>query len=298
MTRRILPLVLALLLLVSCNSVGADPSGSVPESPAPSKSASDSPSPSGAELEITCGGGPPLLLACRVVDSAGEEALLATLPQEGDMYEGVFRLAAGEVSGRFWKDPVRGDDGQTRYSPAAFADIADGMLLYVVCDDVDQSGFPGVFAGVRSAEIVDEQGDSPVSVRIEPDRWFDLCGLYLRVLDDLWEAGPEPEYPAAVAVDLSAAPGALTEQERAALVWRFGQLHGVEAVDAGQWDRPEPPAFTFTVSAPTGNRMERGDTLYFSAAREGTAPVSFGDCAAHWSEGGSWTGYEPLVTPR
>lgn len=306
MAQRILPLLLALLFLAGCGSEGVGLSGLTPESPAPSASPPERPSPSdpppdspsGTELEVTCGGGPPLLLACRVVDSDDEEALLATLPQEGDMYAGVFRLTAGEVSERFWGAPVRDDDGRVRYSPAAFADIADGMLLYVVCGDVDQSEFPGAFVGMRSAEIVDEQGNGPVSVRIESGRWFDLCGLYLRVLDDLWVAEPQPEYPAAVAVDLSAAPGGLTEQERAALVWRFGQLHGVEAVDAGQWDRPEPPAFTFTVSAPAGNRMERGDTLYFSAAREGTAPASLGDCAAHWSEGGSWTGYEPLATFR
>lgn len=287
MTRRILPLLLA-LLLAGCNSSGVDASGPAPESP----------SPSGAELEVTCGGGPPLLLACRVVDGAGEEALLATLPQQGDMYAGVFRLTAGELSERFWRDPVRGDDGRVKYSPAVFEDIADGMLLYVVCDDVDQSEFPGALVGVRSVEIVDEQGNSPVRVQIEPNRWFDLCGLYLRVLDDLWEAEQVPEYPAAVAVDLSAAPGGLTEQERAALIWRFGQLHGVEAVEAGLWDRPEPPVFTFTISAPAGNRAESGNTLYFSASREGNAPVSFADCAARWSEGGSWTGYEPLATPR
>lgn len=316
MARRILPLLLALLLLAGCGSGSGDmdPSGPAPGGPSPSEPPPDSPFLSEAELEVTCGGGPPLLLACRVVDGAGEEALLATLPQEGDMYEGVFRLTAGEVSGRFWRDPVRGDDGRVRYSPAVFEDIADGMLLYVVCDDVDQSEFPGVFVGVRSAEIVDEQGNSPVQVQIEPGRWFDLCGLYLRVLDDLWVAEPKPEYPAAVAVDLSAAPGGLTEQERAALVWRFGQLRGVEAVEAELWDRPECPVFIFTISLPTwdvaeypaaftgsvpaGDRAERGDTLYFSASRNGTAPVSFRDCAAHWTEGGGWTGYEPSAAFR
>lgn len=168
------------------------------------------------------------------------------------MYAGVFRLTAGEVSERLWGVPVRGDDGQIQYSPAVFEDIADGRLLYVVCDDVDQSEFPGALVGARSAELVDEQKDGVVGLRIEPGRWFDLCGLYLRALDGLWAAGPKPEYPAAVAVDLSAAPGGLTEQDRAALVWRFGQLRGAEAVEVELWDRPEYPAFIFTISPPPG----------------------------------------------
>lgn len=62
------------------------------------------------------------------------------------------------------------------------------------------------------------------------------------------------------------------------------------------WDIAEHPAFTSSV--PDEGGAERGNTLYFSALRNGTAPVSFRDCAAHWSESGNWTGYEPLATFR
>ena len=62
---------------------------------------------------------------------------------------------------------------------------------------------------------------------------YDLCGLYLQVLDDLWQKDPAlNEDIAQAALDLSQAPGDLTEGEKAALVWRFGELHGVDAFAA------------------------------------------------------------------
>lgn len=58
--------------------------------------------------------------------------------------------------------------------------------------------------------------------------YYDLCGLYLQVLNDLWDAdaglNSKIQY---VSVDLSQAPGGLTEAEKAAVAWRFAGQHGV-----------------------------------------------------------------------
>lgn len=316
MKKRMFSFLLVLLLLSACSGEAEVGTGYT-DCPSPSDSPVLQVQPSSAapEDEITCVGGPPLLLACRVVDGAGEEELLlATLPQEGDIYAGVFRLTAEELSGRFWKDPVLGPDGRS-CSLAAFEDIVDGMLLYVVCDDVDQSEYPGVFVGVRSAEIVDEDGDSPVALLTEPGRWFDLCGLYLQVLDDLWQADPSLNADISTAiVDLSSAPGGLTEQERAALVWRFGQLHGVTALDifepsvmerlegAGYyaecgseiWGLEDACLFTLRVHESGEADGSAQEVLRFDASkwRGPLAAYCFYDCTAVRPEAGPCAGYE------
>ncbi len=70
-----------------------------------------------------------------------------------------------------------------------------------------------------------------VSLSREDDARYDLCGLYLQVLEDLWNEDDGLNGGAEiVSVDLSKAPGGLTVGEKAAIAYAFSQRHGVEGL--------------------------------------------------------------------
>ena len=148
---------------------------------------------------------------------------------------------------------------------------------------------------------------------------FDLCGLYLQVLDDLWKKDPALNGDVSqIALDLSQAPGELTEGEKTALVHRFGELHGVEAFAATFEELKEQGYLT---SEPLGDGAPEGaaflhwedgclfsitpsedhegedyslPTLFFNAEkwRSSLGAYTFYDCSAMWPQGGTWTGYQ------
>jgi hypothetical protein len=148
---------------------------------------------------------------------------------------------------------------------------------------------------------------------------FDLCGLYLQVLDDLWKKDPAlNEDVSQIALDLSRAPGELTEGEKLALVHRFGELHGVEAF-AATFEELEKQGYL--TSEPLGNgapegaafvRWEDGclfsitpsedhegesyslPTLFFNAEkwRSSLGAYGFYDCSAGWGQVSTWNGYQ------
>lgn len=70
-----------------------------------------------------------------------------------------------------------------------------------------------------------------VSLSREADPRYDLCGLYLQVLEDLWSADDGLNGGAElVSVDLSKAPGGLTAGEKAAIAYVFAQKHDVQGL--------------------------------------------------------------------
>ena len=126
--------------------------------------------------------------------------------------------------------------------------------------------------------------------------FYDLCGLYLKVLSDLASGGEET-----VAVDLSQAPGGLTEGEKAAVAWRFRELCGTGLADP---ESAAPGDTLFTIRAADGAEEETYSlpVLRFDAARS-RIPAASGvglpaegcllrDCFAVWPEFGTWSGYQ------
>ena len=145
---------------------------------------------------------------------------------------------------------------------------------------------------------------------------YDLCGLYLQVLEDLWETDPGLNGGAkTISVDLSGAPGGLSEAAQFAVAWVFARRHGAEALTLGYDDLVAQGYLTN--DAPEGDewaayRWEDGVLLRI-AAHEGaedeiySLPVvrfdaekwrsAFGayffhDCTAVWPEFGTWSGYQ------
>ena len=132
----------------------------------------------------------------------------------------------------------------------------------------------------------------------------DLCGLYLRVLEDLWaeDDGLNADITY-ISVDLDDAPGGLSEGEKAAVAWIFAGRHNAEGLRLGfealkaegyikenelYWE----DGVLFSIK-----RTENGDganKLGFDAEkwRSGTGAYFFTDCTAKRGEGVRWEAYK------
>ena len=234
-------------------------------------------------------------LTCRIVDGAEDgDLLLAEL--NGD---GVYRIAVTEDT------PVT-LDGES----ASANHLEDGMPITITYDGLVQERYPaglGEIYGIAAYSLGTEQNPG--------GGYYDLCGLYLQVLEDLWEVdsglngGVE-----IIGLDLSQAPGGLTESEQAALAWRFGELHGTQVVTGTYEELVEQGYITgeplgdgstefmewkdgilFSITA---NEDHEGEAyslpiLFFNAAKWRTSlgAYMFSDCSCLWPEFGTWTSY-------
>lgn len=217
----------------------------------------------------------------------------------------VYRLPVGDI-------PVT-LDGEA----ADAAALEDGMVVEVSHNGVTLETYPAQFG-----QVYQIAGYSIGQEKNPGGTCYDLCGLYLQVLDDLWEKDPGLNDGIAMAgLDLSQAPGGLTESEKAALAWRFGETHGVEVVQ-GTFDELKEQGY-FTASHLSAPKPEDGEdsplwyqwedgclfsikpneshegemyslpTLFFDAEkwRSPLGAYCFYDCSAGWPEMGTWSGY-------
>lgn len=281
--RRILPMIFTLsLTLTACgqSAGGGDTSAVLPVGADPYSSEEQS-----AGEESRPAG---MVMSCRIVDGAEDGNLL--LAELDGTQSGVYTLAAGDI-------PVT-VDGEA----ASAAGLTDGMTV-----EVDYSGgvletYPAQFANVSSLHAQTPPGGG----------YTDLCGLWLKVLDDLWstdaglndmEGGGTVAY---VGVDLSRAPGDLTAAEKDAVAWRFGQLHGAaslsgtfdELAERGYIDRAGlswKDGILFSITDNHSHDDERYSlpVLSFDAEkwRGGDGAYFFSDCRCVWPEFGPWTDY-------
>ena len=303
MKKCLLSLALCLALLTACGAP-------VPPANAPGAAPPPEDALSLAEDET------PAYLTCRIVDGAEEGNLLlaeldAPLPGgRDDRHDGksVYRLTLTEDI------PVE-LDGQ----PASAGDLRDGMPLEIAFS----GGVPETFPA-RLSQVCSVSAYSAGTPQCPGGTYYDLCGLYLQVLDDLWKRDPAlNENLSTVSLDLTQAPGALLESEQSALRWRFGELHGVEVLDltfeelrdqgyltASSLSAPAPEAGE---AAPSSLRYSWEDGCLFSIRANGShgaecyaLPVLFFDaekwrtplaayclydCSALWPEVGTWEGY-------
>ena len=140
----------------------------------------------------------------------------------------------------------------------------DGLTLYLDGSSMDASGIEsGMTAEVWYTGGVQEtypaQFSQVVAVSFTRERdsgAYDLCGLYLQVLEDLWDkdeglnGGTE-----VVSFDLSKAPGGLTAGEKAAVAYVFAQKHGVQGLTM-TFDELREEGYL------TGEKLENGSTAY------------------------------------
>lgn len=292
-------LILALCLLLTACA----PAAETPESPARTEGPAAPADPAGVPPSLA-EDEEPTVLTCRVVDGAEDGNLLLAELDEG-LYggTGVYRLNVKDV-------PVTLDGEAAEPSV-----LEDGMAVDVAFNGHVLESFPA-----QLGEVYSVSAWSRGRGRNGGGTMFDLCGLYLQVLDDLWQKDPGLNDGITLAgLDLSQAPGDLTESEKAALAWRFGELHGVEVVTGTFQELNEQGYFTaepLGEGAPEGaafvhwedgcffsiepNESHEGEVyaglpvLFFDAEkwRSSLGAYCFYDCSAVWPEMGTWSGYQ------
>lgn len=290
--------ILALCLLLTACA----PAAETPESPARTEGPAAPADPAGVPPSLA-EDEEPTVLTCRVVDGAEDGNLLLAELDEG-LYggTGVYRLNVKDV-------PVTLDGEAAEPSV-----LEDGMAVDVAFNGHVLESFPA-----QLGEVYSVSAWSRGRGRNGGGTMFDLCGLYLQVLDDLWKKDPALNGDVSqIALDLSQAPGELTEGEKLALVHRFGELHGVEAFAATFEELEEQGYLT---SEPLGDgapegaafiRWEDGclfsitpsedhegesyslPTLFFNAEkwRSSLGAYGFYDCSAGWGQVSTWNGYQ------
>ena len=133
--------------------------------------------------------------------------------------------------------------------------LEDGMMAEIVHSGWIQTTYPGTFSDVYEVRVY-----SLGSEKNPGGSYYDVCGLYLQVLEDLWNADPglnsEIQY---ISVDLTDAPGNLTDGEKAAIAWIFGGKHGVQALTLSSEELKEQGYFTEIVYTGTGLPMSSDD---------------------------------------
>ena len=290
--------ILALCLLLTACA----PAAETPESPARTEGPAAPADPAGVPPSLA-EDEEPTVLTCRVVDGAEDGNLLLAELDEG-LYggTGVYRLNVKDV-------PVTLDGEAAEPSV-----LEDGMAVDVAFNGHVLESFPA-----QLGEVYSVSAWSRGRGRNGGGTMFDLCGLYLQVLDDLWQKDPGlNEDVSQIALDLSQAPGELTEGEKLALVHRFGELHGVEAFAATFEElkeqgyltseplgdgAPEGAAFLhwedgclFSITPSEDHEGENYSlpTLFFNAEkwRSSLGAYSFYDCFAGWGQVSTWNGYQ------
>ena len=137
---------------------------------------------------------------------------------------------------------------------------------------------------------------------------YDLSGLYLKVLEDLWEVDSglngDIKY---ISIDLSKAPGVLTEGEKSAISYVFAKAHDKqclqlsyeELVEQGylKGDKPyyfeDGILFSITDSMNAEEQYNGLRVIKFDAQkwRSGLGAYIFTDCTASWPQQGTWSDY-------
>lgn len=297
--------LLALCLCLSgCGGAPAEPSEGT------SKTAVQSPQAETPALEDGGASQPegtePVVTAFRIVDGAEDGNLLLAK---------LCRCPGADVC----RLPLNGVSVTLDGESADASALEDGMLVEVSFNGETLETYPA-----QLGEVYQVAGWSIGTEKNPGGTCYDLCGLYLQVLDDLWNRDPALNENISLAgLDLSQAPGDLAESEKAAIAWRFGELHGVEVVTGTFEELKEQGYFTASaISTPAPKDGENPDsvlvewedgclfsisanedhqeevyslpTLFFDAEkwRAPLAGYGFHDCSAVWPTMGTWSGYQ------
>lgn len=221
-------------------------------------------------------------VSLRIVDGAEDKTL----------------ILAGKGSHDVYALPI---EGIPIYLDGKLADagaLEDGMMADISYDGSVLDTFPAKLGDVDGIYVY-----SRGSEKNPYGSTYDICGLYLKVLEDLWKEDEGlnggSKY---ISVDLSEAPGNLTESEKNAIAWIFAGRHNMEMltlpydelVKQGYIkDMCWEDGLLFSITGKKGDKKASLPTIEFDASkwRSGTGAYMFNDCRAVWPEKGTWEDY-------
>lgn len=236
------------------------------------------------------------ILKLRIVDGADSGSLMLAGESGGSVYS--LSVKNGAI-------PIYLDG-----EPADSSALEDGMMIEVSFNGNVMETFPGQLGqvyGIYSYSRGTKQNPG--------GGYYDLCGLYLQVLEDLWDrdAGLNGGI-SYISVDMSDAPGGLTDGEKEAVAWIFGSRHGAEPLAMSYEDLAEQGYLTEVESAGDFKMYQWEDGILFTiTSSQGEAGGTYSlptlkfnaekwrgplgayfllDCFAVWPEMGTWDGYE------
>lgn len=221
-------------------------------------------------------------ITVRIVDGAESETLILA-----DAHQ-FYTLDASALPIFYEKEPDRGKNFR----------LKDGMTVTIA--------YSGKISGTAPACLRKPSGIFVHNLDTNVDKNRDYCGLYLQALNDLWETesgiNSGAEY---VSIDLSDAPGALTQGEMQAVTWIFSGEHGLVGmtrseqalIDEGyiipygplydglrKWEKGI--AFTI-IEAPDSD----GQAFHISKWRSDLCSFRFLNCVPTWNADGSLLEY-------
>ena len=241
------------------------------------------------------------------VSYLGEKYEQATLKIIDGAESGNLILAGAETNFVYTLDANSIDilvDGKK----AEFKDLEDGMPIDIYYegnfDNVPQKQGQPINITSFCNSI---NGHSIGTERNPGGTYYDLSGLYLKVLEDLWgtDAGLNGEIKY-ISIDLSKAPGELTEGEKSAISYIFAKAHEKQCLqltfeelreqgyikkDELYWE--DGLLFSITDDMKAEEQYNGLRVIKFDAQkwRSGLGAYFFTDCSVSWPQQGTWTDY-------
>ena len=179
---------------------------------------------------------------------------------------------------------------------AAPSDLENGMRLEIDPGYTILETWPGQLMGatVRAYSKPTDKNDHG-----------DLCGLYLQVLEDLWEddSGLNSDITY-ISVDLEDAPGSLTDGEKSAIAWIFSGARDKQALqfsfeelkENGYIDESilywEDGVLLSIKKADKGTDSAQKISFDAQKWRSGVGAIFYMDCTAERATGVQWKQYE------
>lgn len=184
--------------------------------------------------------------------------------------------------------------------PSDVSVLQDGMAVDLSCERI-QELYPAIPAGDVTLNVY-----SRGSKNDPGGTYFDLCGLYLGVMEDMWNEdtalNENAEY---VSVDLSSAPGDLSEGQKHAIAWIFAEKHGLSPLNYSLEELqtngyiPENELYwengvLFSISPSESKDIFHSTVLTFNIQkwRSGLGAIYWIDCKAAWPQMGTWESYK------